>query len=477
MPEQRPSTKPQETLIIVDSEKTSGPPAETILKNSGIRGRVFTQANSVLEMISPRWNGALVICSGLPQGGSLRLLKKTKEIDPDLPVVMLFDRGDTSVVVKAMRMGAYDVLQKPFSGKDIQKTILGALEKRRLILAGRRLQSEKGENAESEPFVQGRSKCMERLSETLRRAREVDTAVMLFGDAGTGKKMLARELHEKSPRGHKNFIAVNCSSIPEEVLKRDLFGYGPETFRGGPCLRSGKLASAQGGTIYLDKIDGLPLSLQDRLLDVLQAGNIRRPSWDGPKPLDVRVIASTKEKLKNTCAEGRFREELFCRLNVIQMVLPALHERLEDIPVLFQHFALTICSKYYLSPPPMTRELFQELLTADWPGNVRELKNVAERFALGFGLGLKHPMDHEKWMSRVKQNLGRKKTLAEKVNVFEKNLIAQELARTNGSVKETYLTLGVPRKTFYDKMNKHGLKRKDFLSVPGFPGKHLAFFR
>jgi len=219
------------------------------------------------------------------------------------------------------------------------------------------------------------------------------------------------------------------------------------------------------------------LSLQDKFLDVLQAGNIVRHGCDEPKPLDIRVIASTKENLKNACAEGKFREDLFYRLNVIQIALPSLHERLKDIPLLFQHFALTACSRYHLPAPPMTRELFQELLTADWPGNVRELKNVAERFALGFGLDLKHPIDHEKWMGRAKQNLGHKKTLAEKVNAFEKNLIAQELARTNGSVKETYLTLGVPRKTFYDKMHKHGLKRKDFQPTAGLPGKHLAFFR
>jgi len=314
---------------------------------------------------------------------------------------------------------------------------------------------------ELEFFVQGRSRLMARLLETLKRANEVDAGVLLVGSAGTGKKMVARGLHEQSPRRHNKFVAVNCSSISEEILERDLFGH--ETFALGSELSAGKLASAQGGTIYLDKIDGLPLRLQDRLLDILQQGNIKRPGSYEPRPIDIRIIAATKEDLKIACARGGVREDLFYRLSVIQIVLPPLKDRLEDIPLLFQHFALKICAKYHRPAPLMTRELFQELLLRDWLGNVRQLKNVAERFALGFGLDLDHPVNQEESTLPVKQDFKSKKTLVEKMNAFEKNLIAQELARTNGNVKTTYLALGLPRKTFYDKMHKHGLKRKDFL--------------
>lgn len=469
MPFRRPSIGLKEKVIIVGSEKCLGRPNETILQASGIRVKVFGESKLALEIISLQWNGTLLIGSDIPAMGGWRLLKKVKQIDPDLPVVMILDQGDISLVVKAMRMGAYDVLQKPFSNQDVQKIIIGALEKRRLVLENRKLQLETGAKEQPELFIQGRSGRMECLSETIRKAGEVDAEVVLVGETGTGKKMIARSLHEQSPRRHNNFVAINCSSIPEDILERDLFGHEPGAFQGAPHLRAGKLECADGGTVYLDKIDCLSMRLQDRLLQILQEGTIEKPGSIEPKPIDIRVIASTKGDLKNACLEGRFREGLFYRLNVIQIVLPPLREHLEDIPLLFQHFVLQACTKYQRPAPLMTDKILSQLLSRDWPGNVRELKNVAERFGLGFGIDLQNPINHEESIRPDKQNFKHKKTLVEKMDAFEKNLIAQELARTNGNVKTTYLTLGLPRKTFYDKMNKHGLKRKDFLAPGNSP--------
>jgi len=293
----------------------------------------------------------------------------------------------------------------------------------------------------------------------MRRAGKVDAGVLLIGETGTGKNLIARCLHEQSLRRHKNFIAVNCSSISEETLEIDLFGNEP----GVPYPRMGKFEYAEGGTIYLDKIDCLPVCLQDRLLHVLQGGTIARLGSSEPASIDIRVIASTKGDLKKACEEGWFREDLFYRLNVIRIALPPLREHREDIPFFFQHFVSQACAAYQHPTPLITSEIFQELLEQDWPGNIRELKNAAERFALGFDPDRQNPVNGEESISPNKQMNRHKRTLVEKMDAFEKTLISQELARTKGNVQETYLALGLPRKTFYYKLNKHGLKRKDFV--------------
>ncbi len=355
-------------------------------------------------------------------------------------------------------------LTQDFPGKKGNRMIFSGIP----VSRNKRLRPKTRAKGRSASFVQGRSRCMERLSETIQKAKKVDAAVVLVGEAGTGKKMIARGLHDASLRKHHKFIVIHCSSIPEKILEIDLFGPEAGESNGASRLRTGKLESAAGGTIYLDKIDRLPLRLQDRLLYVLQEENIQRPGQDAFKPIDIRVIASTKADLKNACADGKFLESLFYRLNVIQIVIPSLKEHPEDIPLLFQHFVRQACAKYQCPTPLLTQEIYEKLSSRDWPGNGCELKNVAERFALGFGLDLLDPADQEESMDPDGQNFEQEMTLVEKMNAFEKKLIAEELARTNGSAKTTYLALGLPRKTFYDKMNKHGLKRKDFFALRNF---------
>ena len=477
MPSKRPGMALKKNVIIIDPGKSMDPNVETHLQARGIRVRIFGEARPALKIISPQWNGALVIYSDLPVVGGWRLLEQVKQMDPNLPVVMILGRGDTSRVVKAMRRGAYDVLLQPISSHEVQKTLLGALEKRSLILEKRKLHLETEAKDRSEQFVRGRSSLMERLSETIRKAGEVDAEVILVGHTGTGKKMIARGLHDQSPRRHHNFVTLNCSSISEEALERDLFGHGSEAMAEESFRSVGKLQPADKGTLYLEKIECLPLRLQDRLLHVLQEGTLEGFGSSEPKPIDVRVIASTNGDLKNACAEGRFREGLFYRLNLIQIVLPSLKEHLEDIPILFQHFVLQACRKYYRPTPLMTSEILLKLLNRDWPGNVRELKNLAERFALGFGMDSQNPPVPHELVSPDPQSLNHQITLVEKMDAFEKNLIVQELTRTKGSVKDTYAALGLPRKTFYDKMSKHNLTRKDFLAPKQLPRKISALHK
>jgi len=462
-PFSRRSADLKEMVVIVDPEKTISPSLVKILQANGIGARVFSEVESALKTISFQWNGILVAHFGSPVVGGLELLVNVKRIDPGLPVLVTLDHEDTPLMVSAMRMGAYDVIQRPHPTKDILKIILGALENRRWILENRALQLKTGTKRPLETFVAGRSNVMERLCETLWKVGEVDAEVLLVGESGTGKKLVARCLHDQSPKRHKKFVAVNCCAISEETLEIDLFGHNSGSFARVQHPRIGKLEHAQGGTIYLDKIDCLSLRLQDRLLNVLQERKLARFGSNDPTPIDIRVIASTKRDLNKAREEGSFREDLFYRLNVIWIALPALRDHREDIPLLFQHFALQACAAYNRPTPLITSETFRELLEQDWLGNVRELKNAAERFALGFGLDLTGPCNREESVRPNEQMNGQKRTLVEKMSAFEKNLIAQELIRTKGNIKETCLTLGLPRKTFYDKLTKHGLKRKDFL--------------
>ncbi|VAX27475.1 hypothetical protein MNBD_NITROSPINAE05-843 [hydrothermal vent metagenome] len=462
MPLQGSASDLKENLLLVDSENQLGHLSREIPGNSNIRSITMSKADTVLDIISPEWEGSVGIDSGSWAMGSLLLLKRIKQVDPDIPVVLILNDRDISLVVQAMRMGAYDVLQKPFSSRDIQRIFSAALEKRRLILKGRRLQEETGANSEFEIFVPGRTHSMVQVSESIRKASEVDTAVLLVGEAGTGKKMIARRLHDNSPGRRNNFVVVNCSFIAEDVLEKEIFG--DETIKDEACASGGKLETARGGTLYLDKIDCLPLRLQDRLLDILQEEKFAGNFFVEPGAPAIRVIASTKEDLKKACASGKFREDLYFMLNLIQINLPMLKDHLADLPELFQNFVSLACKTYHRPVPLMTQEFLQKLSDANWPGNIRQLKRTAERFALGFGLDLDNPPEQAEPVVSQEKMFASAKKLAEKVNAFEKNLIAQELKRTNGSVKKTYTALGVPRKTFYDKMNKHGLNRKDYLS-------------
>lgn len=468
MPLSRDSNDLEESVLIVDPQKSMNGATGKALQSCGILVRNVGEEKSALQEISLKWPGILVIYNDPSTGEGLEFLDKVRQIDQDLPVLMILGHGDIPLVVSAMRKGAYDVIKKPFSHQDISEIILGALEKRRGVLENRRHQSEFMRKKTFLAGVQRQSRHMEALFETIRRVGEVDTEVLIMGEMGTGKKMVARCLHDQSPREHKKFITVDCSDYHEETLEIDLFGRESGGFPGTQHHITGKIEDAKGGTLFLDKIDRLPKSLQDKLLQVLQEGTLKRPGSNEPMPIDIRVIAATQEDLKKACAAGTFREDLYCRLNGISMALPSLREHREDISLLFQHFVHQACALYQLPTPLITIEIYQELLRRDWPGNVHELKNFAERWILGYD----HDLVSSKPSSDIEGPNGQvmedKQSLAEKIKMYEKILITHELTRSKGNAKTTYAALGLPRKTFYDKLNKHGLRRKDFVESSPF---------
>jgi two-component system, NtrC family, C4-dicarboxylate transport response regulator DctD len=463
MPFSRRKTDLRENVIFLDPDKSLTSRTVSALKSRGMDVLILDEPESAFQKISPQWNGVLVTPLDMPSMGGLEFLEKVKNIDTDLPVLMIMEQGDIPQIVSAMRLGAYDILEQPFLQEEFEKSIRSALEKRNLVLENRGLRTEISIREKSGSFIVGKSGAMERLCETIRNIAEVDADVLLVGDTGTGKELVARCLHEQGARRDNNYVAINCCAIPQEILESELFGHEPGAFTGANRRRIGKFEYAEGGTLYLDEIDSMPLHLQGKLLRVLQERTVERLGSNQHTPVDIRVIASTKLDLKKASEEGKFREDLYYRLNVIRIPLPSLRDHREDIPLLFQYFVQQACVKFQRPMPLITSEILQNILKQDWPGNVRELKNAAERYALGYD---QDSVDRygASGMSSVNEKInGHKQTLVEQMNTFEKTLIAQELARTSGDVKATYLTLGLPRKTLYDKMKKYALKRKDFL--------------
>jgi two-component system C4-dicarboxylate transport response regulator DctD len=386
----------------------------------------------------------------------LTFLNRVLEIDRDLPIILVTGHGDINMAVNAIRDGAYDFLEKPFSSEHLSDVIKRAMEKRALTLENRSLRRELESQSASANRLVGNTRSMHRLRGLIAQIADTDADVLILGETGTGKELVARSLHEQSSRSARNFVAVNCGALPESMIESELFGHEAGAFTGAQKRRIGKFEHANGGTLFLDEIENMPLPLQTRLLRALQERSIERLGSNELIPLDLRIVAATKVDLKEASAEGRFREDLYYRLNVVTLEIPPLRDRSEDIPLLFQHFVQLAAIRYRREATPPGPLQVQRLLGHDWPGNVRELRNCAERFLL---LGDCAPQQGDDVDS---DRSGAGATLPEQVERFERALIEQALVRHNGSIKEALVTLGLPRKTLNDKMRKHGLDRQDY---------------
>ncbi|HEY5719400.1 MAG TPA: sigma-54 dependent transcriptional regulator, partial [Gammaproteobacteria bacterium] len=393
----------------------------------------------------------------MPDLDGLEFLQRALAIDGGLPVILVTGHGDINMAVTAIRDGAYDFLEKPFAPEHLADVVKRALEKRALTLENRALRREL-ENFQG-PGTQlvGNTRSMHRLRALIAQIADTDADVLVLGETGTGKELVARSLHEQSRRHTRNFVAVNCGALPESMIESELFGLEAGAFTGAQKRRIGKFEHANGGTLFLDEIETMPLPLQIRLLRVLQERAVERLGSNELIPLDLRVVAATKVDLQAASAAGEFREDLFYRLNVVTMRIPALRERRDDIALLFQHFALLAATRYRREVASTTPLQMQQLMAHDWPGNVRELRNCAERFVL---LGECSPT-HEADESAEGSCAGL--TLPEQVDGFERSLIVQALARHKGSIKDALESLGLPRKTLYDKMRKYGLDRHQYM--------------
>ena len=357
------------------------------------------------------------------------------------------------MAVEAMRDGAYDFLEKPFSPDTLLSSLRRALDKRRLVLENRRLHQQADSRAKLDATLLGMSRALQTLRRQVLDLAALPVNVLIRGETGSGKELIARCLHDFGPRAGKPFVALNCAAIPEQLFEAELFGHESGAFTGAQGKRIGKLEYAHGGTLFLDEIESMPLAQQVKLLRVLQEQKLERLGPNQSIKVDLRVIAATKPDLLEEARAGRFREDLAYRLTVAELRLPPLRERREDIPQLYEHFAQAAAERLGRSVAPLSGAQLSRLLSHDWPGNVRELANAAERQVLGLG-------EPEAEVLEAGQSL------AAQQEAFEAQCLRAALTRHKGEIKAVLNELQLPRRTLNEKMQRHGLTREMFLKDP-----------
>lgn len=444
--------------MLVDDEEHIRLSMQQTLALSDIPVELHPAAPPALARLSPDWAGVVITDVRMPGMDGMSFLHKIRELDPDLPVVMITGHGDVAMAVEAIRAGAYDFIEKPCPAERLVEVVRRAMEKRALVLENRILRQELASRSGVETLLIGKSPPMQRLQSQVRNLAEIDVDVLIHGETGTGKELVARCLHGNSARADAPLVAINCGGLPENIIESELFGHEAGAFTGAAKRRIGKFEHANGGTVFLDEIESMPPAVQVRLLRVLQEREVERVGSNQAIPLDIRVLAATKVDLRKLVNQEKFREDLLYRLNVVTLKIPPLRERPEDIPLLFQHFLLRACTRFRRQIPLVPGEQLDALMRDDWPGNVRELQNAADRFALEFGSGGNPELSGLTDSQRLRTDL----TLAERMEAYEKSLIERELIRQRGNITASYTALGLGRKTLYEKMRKYHLEAEEF---------------
>ncbi|MGC6284074.1 MAG: sigma-54-dependent transcriptional regulator [Polaribacter sp.] len=321
----------------------------------------------------------LVLCDiKMPKADGVEVLEKTRKIKPETPVVMISGHGDIDTAVQTMRLGAFDYISKPPDLNRLLNTVRNALDRKELVIENKRLKKKVSKNYE----MIGESKAITHIKDIIEKVAPTDARVLITGPNGTGKELVAHWLHEKSERAKSPLIEVNCAAIPSELIESELFGHVKGSFTGANKDRAGKFEAANGGTIFLDEIGDMSLSAQAKVLRALQENKISRVGSDKDIKVNVRIVAATNKNLKKEIAEGRFREDLYHRLAVILIQVPALNDRREDIPLLIDFFTDKISSEQGTVKKEFSKEAITLLQSYDWTGNVRELRNVVERLII-----------------------------------------------------------------------------------------------
>ena len=422
------------TIVYIEDSDDVRFACEQTLTLAGYRVISCCDAEHSIPLIQSQANIIILTDVRLPGISGLELLSYINEMDSKIPVILITGHGDVEMAVDAMRNGAFDFIEKPSSSDKLLSIIARAVEKRRLVLENQQLLANLQQ--ENGPVLIGRSPQMQQLRKMILNVADTGADVLIYGETGCGKEVVARMLHHWSTRRQGQFVALNCAGLPETLFESEIFGHEAGAFTGAVKKRIGKIEHANGGTLFLDEIEGMPSGMQVKLLRVLQERTIERLGANQLIPVNCRVIAATKEDL------------LYYRLNVVSLNIPPLRQRREDIPELFYWFASQAAQKYNRPLPDISPMLLAWLQSQSWPGNVRELKHNAERFVLGL-------LTHHQPVPMTQQE---ESGLTACIDAFEKKLIEDMLRQTEGQVSLTARLLQLPRKTLYDKLNKHQIQ-------------------
>jgi len=432
------------SVLLVEDDPHVRLGCEQAMQLAGIPVIATGSVEAAEKHLSADFPGIVVTDMRLPGASGMDLLRTVRGIDPDLPVIIITGHGDVTLAVEAMRNGAYDFMQKPFSTDDLVDVVRRALEKRALVLEVEALRRRLDQRDDLEARLIGRSPQMQKVRRLILDVADAGVDVLIYGETGTGKEMVARCLHDLAHAGQENYVALNCGGMADNILDSELFGHEAGAFTGAQKRRIGKIEYASGGTLFLDEVESMPMSMQIKLLRVLQERVIERLGSNQLVPVNCRVVAASKEDLKAWSEQGKFRADLYYRLNVVRIELAPLRERREDIPALYDAFLLQAAKRYNRPPPPVSTDALRRLMAQDWPGNIRELKNAAECHVLGIGTG----SDGTPAITP---------SLTEAVENYERLLIADEFARQGGNIQRTAEALKTARTTLHDKLKKYGL--------------------
>ncbi|MGO7165697.1 sigma-54-dependent transcriptional regulator [Rhizobium leguminosarum] len=440
-------------VALIDDDKDLRRATAQTLELAGFSVSAYDGAKAALADLPADFAGPVVTDIRMPEIDGLQLFATLQGMDADLPVILMTGHGDIPMAVQAIQDGAYDFIAKPFAADRLVQSVRRASEKRRLVLENRMLRKAAEDAQENLPLI-GQTPVMENLRNILRHIADTDVDVLVAGETGSGKEVVAQLLHQWSHRRKGNFVALNCGALPETVIESELFGHEAGAFTGAQKRRTGRIEHASGGTLFLDEIESMPAATQVKMLRVLEMREITPLGTNEVRPVDLRVVAAAKIDLGDPSVRGDFREDLYYRLNVVTISIPPLRERRDDIPLLFSHFAARAAERFRRDAPPLSPDVRRHLASHTWPGNVRELSHYAERVVLGVeggGTAAVPPQPTDA-------------TLPERLERYEAEIIRDALSANDGDVRRTIEALGIPRKTFYDKLQRHGINRGGYIS-------------
>lgn len=452
-------------ILFVDDEPGSREGLSLLLSREGYQVDAVAAGEEALQLLSERQYDVVITDLFLPGVSGIDILKQVKERDLPCNVILITGNATAETAVEAMKEGAFDYITKPLNFEELKVLVAKAVEKSKLVAENRYLRQQLRGKYKFDNII-GNSPAIQPVFTRMEKILHTDSTVLILGDSGTGKELVARAIHFNGSRKDKPFVAINCGAIPSELLESELFGHMKGSFTGAVANKPGKFEVANHGTIFLDEIGTMPLHLQMKLLRVLQEQEIERVGSTHQTKLDVRVISATNTNLLERIAKDEFREDLYYRLNVIPIHLPTLKERIEDIPLLAKHFLKKICTEMRCPVMELTSDAIYALEAYDWPGNVREMENVIERaVALTEGnvidrmdlppqiAGLKAEENDRPSFKLTSEGLDLPGTVAQ----IEQDLIKQALSRSHNIKARAASLLNIKRTTLVEKMKRYGM--------------------
>lgn len=448
--------QPLQTIVIDDDVEVLDSLVQW-LQLADMNVTAFTDAKAALASIAPDFPGVIVSDIRMPGMDGMALLQT---VSANIPVILITGHGGIAQAVEAMKLGAFDFIEKPFKPERMVELIERAWQQRQVTLATQPRQIESTDEQQLADILIGNSSEMSALRKQVLSLAAVNADVIVHGETGTGKELIANSLHNFSARKDQPFVAVNVAAIPENLLESELFGHEAGAFTGANKKQQGIVESANHGTLFLDEIESMPLTFQIKLLRVLQEREVTPVGSRKAIPLNIRIISATKEDLRIACNEGRFREDLYYRLMVADLHLPPLRNRQSDVALLFNQFLKQSAQANQLPLPDLTYEDILALELYEWPGNVRELKHTAERYLLTSSFNNISVSELLQVGTEMHASEG---SLNERMEQVEKALISAELQHHKGNIKAVMDVLDLPRRTLNQKMQKYDLKREHFV--------------